>query len=696
MPVIELQNSDEEVVELTEPKQFNEKAGRLACLPIGAQEYILEFLSPNYAFALLPLPGAIYRLFYHPQTTSSLQILLLKVSKQLMGGTFWTLFNNPAIPNATKLMMAAQYSQSIGVVPHQHSINIFVNYGSGTSKQDRKLIAELVWNYQVDGLSLSKLPIHVVCNDVINFLTINVGFYSDLSFYSGDAGLRWRNVAPKIDFLAKHWQQLSKDQQDNLTNLLQKDISRITPVSFHLLPLVKHLHLNSAQYATIRQEMKSIFGLCEYWYGYEFLNFFFILPAYEQDVIISHLERRNSKEYLEHLYRKCQDSTLKQKLFIACYQYANRQQNERYLYASVAIMRTCQVLDYFDYSHIRRFDRFDLLLDSAAKNIFPYQDIDSYVTDLSATDLSKLIDKIMDTQDVSYSIALAIAVYKQANQARGPENDDGFLVNILEHIKLQNFVVDDPNVYAVVELINHAALSTKQNQQVLDALIQNLQRPGSYPYPGDDNTRAIAQIVRLAARSNGVPAIQEMLIDCVAKHTALNLLIWHGNTKFEAISDSYLLRDIFATLKGTLRFNGCNRESQVHLDNFREILDVLQQSNYAEQRRSITVKEVRQKFERLVHCLCKNNTRFSLYRYHAQTNAAREFNAYLRSLEAHKLNQLLFIVYDRTLKTEHEISQLFKDIYEKRVRKRARTDADDIVINCDEHSYAARAPGLGK
>lgn len=641
-------------------------------LPSEVQEHILGYISPHYAFALLPLPGAIYRLFYHPRATSSLQILLLNVM-QTIGQIFWTLFNNPAISNATKLMMAAQYSQSVGLMPSQHLLKEFVRYRYKDliSKQDRKLIAELVWGYQTDEVPLSKQPLNDVYTAVINLLT-NAHALSEDGTYL------------EITFIAKHWQLLSKKQQNELSNLLQKNIAKITPGSFHILPLAKHLQFSSAQYIAIHQEIIRVSRIGGY--GYKFLNYFFILPPNEQDQVISKLQKYNPHGYLEYLYCMCEDNSLKQKLFTNCYQYVNQQRprDGYYLNNCLQGIRTCRILDYFDYSYITAFDKLYTLVFNAFRQAFPYEDIDSYIMDFDATQLSKLIDKIMNMRKTTYSLALSIAAYKRARQIRILESDDEFMFNIIEHIKLRNFAIDSPDVHAVVDLMSH--VTPKQSQLVLEALTQNLQRNSVNPYFADDNTHAIAQIVQLTASTCRTIAVIEQLNDVIANHPSINSEIWHANTELKATCA--LDADIFATLKGSSNQSYSGRgESQIYLEKLRKILHSLQQNNYATPKISVTVKEVKQEVERLVRCLCKNDAWFSPYTYRYQREEARAFNEYLRTPKAHKLNQLLSVVYDRSLTTEYEISQFFKDIYQQTIKRKGRTYADGMVISCSEHSY---------
>ncbi|WP_019215390.1 hypothetical protein [Legionella tunisiensis] len=275
-PEEQLVNGD--VVEVTPCKQSQRDENLLQKLPSEVLEHLLEWTSPNDAFALLPLPGAIYRLFYHPEATASLQIKLLGICQQTMDRPFWTLFNDPALPNATKLMMAAQYSQSVGLTPSHAALQSFIertDSDAGPHGHEKELIAQLVWSYKkAETASLSGKPIDLAYAKVTTLLSRSTPLYEHLNY-------------PEIDFVAQHWHELDEAQQQTLTELLHKNI-KITEGSHHLIPLIRPIELSFEEHCRIKNEMIRI--IPKGGYGYQFLHWFFILPSMQQDEIVGRLK----------------------------------------------------------------------------------------------------------------------------------------------------------------------------------------------------------------------------------------------------------------------------------------------------------------------------------------------------------------------------------------------------------------------
>lgn len=658
---------DDEVIELTREAEKT----KLQDLPAEVLEHALEYISANYAFALLPLTGAVHRLFYHPQASASLQITLLGTCQQGIRQGFWTLFNNPAIANSTKLMMAAQYSQSIGLNPSQESLKAFIrNLDIGLSKSsERKLIAQLVWHYQEESDTACGLSaLDTAYQQISSLLTRQ----SDLGLY-GDY--------PAISLLANNWQQLSPEQVETLTTLLRQNINKLNSGSYHLIPLLKHIELSEAELSDIRYEVMRIIRCGGH--GYEFLKFFFLLPDKFQSFIILSLKDYNPSEYLEYLYQICEQPTLKRQLFSACIEHVNRQQprDGYYLNNCLAAIKTSRALDYFDFSHITGFDKYDVLIHHAHRKSFAYDDISAYVQTLKPVAFKRLADKTFGHQD-SAPLALAVALYKQAHATNHDEDTCNKFDYILTLIKQNSFSPNCCDSQAVINLIIGSTLSETQSIEVINALSINFKAIKASDYQASYKKQAMAFIIQQSATHCQALAIANKLQNLVAAEPEINSLIWHGNTDFSKYHS--LTHDIFSSLFGNgFPYYQLNEPGTTFAKQLMALLMTLQRSNYDDAAEVVKIKDVRQAFEGLVHYVCKNNGDwFSFYAYRYQTEAASKLSDFLFTPQGHNLLSLLEKVYQRPLTTKQDLHRLYQDIYQKKVR----TLDDECQIQCFEHS----------
>ncbi|WP_019215389.1 hypothetical protein [Legionella tunisiensis] len=138
-----------------------------------------------------------------------------------------------------------------------------------------------------------------------------------------------------------------------------------------------------------------------------------------------------------------------------------------YINNCLAAIRTCKILDYFDYSRISRFDKFDTLIIHAGEDGFPYDDIDSYVSELSVDELSSLINKILGGER-RYPLALAISISKNARLRQSDDVQlEKLMDSIIHHISHDQFFGSQANSNAVVDLMSHDIFSVEEKRKFM-------------------------------------------------------------------------------------------------------------------------------------------------------------------------------------------------------------------------------------